>query len=153
MLKKICLFVVTSLLLVACGSKDNVTNLGSGMATPGTHQHFVQELKGGDRVFFALNSTSLDGSSSSVVAAQASWLKKYPSTRVEIQGHADERGTRDYNIALGSKRAQSVKNALIANGVDAGRISIVSFGKERPVKVGNSEESWAVNRRAVSVVR
>ena len=87
-----------------------------------------------------------------ILARQADWLRRYPNVTVTIEGHADERGTREYNLALGERRAQAVKNVLVAMGIPAGRISTISYGKERPAVVGSSEEAYAQNRRAVTTV-
>jgi len=87
-----------------------------------------------------------------VLQTQAQWLARYPNTRVTLEGHADERGTRDYNLALGERRANAAKNYLASLGVDSSRIQTVSYGKERPQALGSNEESWAQNRRAVTVV-
>ena len=87
-----------------------------------------------------------------VLSAQASWLQRYQSVAVRIEGHCDERGTREYNLALGEPRAQAVKNVLVASGIPASRISTISYGKERPIAVGSNEEAWAQNRVAITTV-
>ena len=104
-----------------------------------------------DRVFFDTDKYDIDGEDQATLASQAKWLARYPQTRVTIEGHCDERGTRDYNIALGERRSNSAKNALAGLGVDASRISTISYGKERPDATGSDEQSWARNRRAVTV--
>lgn len=106
----------------------------------------------GDRVFFPTDSISLTSEARTTLDRQIAFLKRYPALQLAIQGHADERGTREYNLALGDRRANAVKEYLMANGVTGGRLSTVSFGKERPEAVGANEESWAQNRRAVSVI-
>jgi peptidoglycan-associated lipoprotein len=91
--------------------------------------------------------------SQSTLDRQAAWLQKYPSVRVSIEGHCDERGTREYNLALGERRASATKDYLVARGVDGGRISTISYGKEKPVALGNDKDSWGQNRRGVTVVQ
>jgi len=107
----------------------------------------------GDRVFFGFDKYDLAGEARRTLELQAAWLKKYPQYKVVVEGHADERGTREYNLALAERRANSVKDYLIALGIDPSRIETISYGKERPVALGHDEESWAKNRRAVSVIR
>ena len=119
--------------------------------TPGSRADFLAQA-GSDTVHFATDSSDLDGESTAILSKQVAWLQKFPNVRVTIEGHCDERGTREYNLALGDRRANSAKNFLISNGVAASRISVISYGKERPVATGSDEESWAQNRRAVTVV-
>ncbi|KJE35159.1 OmpA/MotB [Thalassospira sp. HJ] len=107
----------------------------------------------GDRVFFGFDKYDLAGEARRTLELQAAWLKKYPQYKVVVEGHADERGTREYNLALGERRANSVKDYLIALGIDPSRVETISYGKERPVALGHDEESWAKNRRGVSVIR
>jgi peptidoglycan-associated lipoprotein len=107
----------------------------------------------GDRVFFGFDKYDLAGEARRTLELQAAWLKKYPQYKVVVEGHADERGTREYNLALGERRANSVKDYLIALGIDPSRIETISYGKERPVALGHDEESWSKNRRGVSVIR
>ncbi|BDW96503.1 peptidoglycan-associated lipoprotein [Thalassospira tepidiphila] len=107
----------------------------------------------GDRVFFGFDKYDLAGEARRTLELQAAWLKKYPQYKVVVEGHADERGTREYNLALGERRANSVKDYLIALGIDPSRIETISYGKERPVALGHDEESWGKNRRSVSVIR
>lgn len=113
-----------------------------------------QELQAqvGDRVFFATDAIDLDGQARQTLERQVAFLKRYPDIRLQIQGHADERGTREYNLALGDRRANSVKEYMLANGISAARLATVSYGKERPEAVATNEASWAKNRRAVSVI-
>jgi len=119
--------------------------------TPGSRADFVAQA-GSDTVHFATDSSDIDQEANAILAKQAAWLAKYPNVRVTVEGHCDERGTREYNLALGDRRANSAKNFLVNAGVNAARISVISYGKERPVATGSDEESWAQNRRAVSVV-
>ena len=123
---------------------------GAGAATPGSAQDFVVNV--GDRVFFDTDSTSLNAEAQTVLGRQAQWLALYPNYTVTVEGHADERGTRDYNIALGERRANAAKNYLASLGIDPSRISVISYGKERPAELGSTEEAYAKNRRAVTVV-
>jgi peptidoglycan-associated lipoprotein len=109
-------------------------------------------VKATDRVYFAYDAYNLDGDSSKSLASQVAWLKQFPSTRVEVQGHADERGTRDYNIALGERRAQAVKSYLMAQGIAETRIQTISFGKDKPLDMGHDEAAWARNRNAYTNV-
>lgn len=123
----------------------------SGSATPGSQAHFVANVTS-DRIFFDTDQSSVDAEDQAVLRSQAQWLASYPAARVTIEGHADERGTREYNLALGERRANSAKNYLVSLGVDAGRITTISYGKERPDAVGSDDGSWSRNRRAVTVI-
>ena len=107
---------------------------------------------GSDTVYFGTDEYSLDDAAQATLAAQARWLLANPNVRASIEGHADERGTREYNLALGERRANAARDFLIAQGVPAGRLTVTSWGKERPVAIGSNEEAWAQNRRAVTVV-
>ena len=107
---------------------------------------------GSDTVYFGTDQYALDEASKATLAAQARWMLANSSVRGSIEGHADERGTREYNLALGERRANSAKDYLIANGVPAGRLTVISWGKERPAAQGSDESAWAQNRRAVTVV-
>ena len=106
----------------------------------------------GDTVFFGYDSSQLSDEAMSILDAQAALLNAKPSFRVKIEGHADERGTREYNLALGERRASATRDYLVAKGVDGSRVRIVSYGKERPAVVGSNEDAWAKNRRSVSVL-
>lgn len=123
----------------------------SSAAVPGSRADFLAQV-GSDTVLFDTDGYSLDGEDTAILTKQAAWLKSNPNVRVTIEGHCDERGTREYNLALGDRRANSVKNFLVTNGVAAGQLSTISYGKERPVAMGSDESSWAQNRRAVTVV-
>jgi peptidoglycan-associated lipoprotein len=114
---------------------------------PGTQADLVQNASS-DLVNFATDQSDLDMRARSILEAQAAWLNRYPNLNVMIEGHADERGTREYNLALGERRATSVRNYLIANGVDPRRIDTISYGKEQPLVVGSGQQMWAENRRA-----
>jgi peptidoglycan-associated lipoprotein len=135
----------------ACANKPADNSLASAnAATPGSQQDFVVNV--GDRVFFESDSSELTGQSRGTLDKQAQWLQSYPNYTFTIEGHADERGTREYNIALGARRAQAVRDYLIARGIQARRMRTVSYGKERPVAVCNNISCWSQNRRAVSVL-
>jgi peptidoglycan-associated lipoprotein len=122
---------------------------GAG-AGPGSLQEFTGSI--GDRVFFETDSTELTSAGQATLDKQAAWLNQYPRYTFTIEGHADERGTREYNFALGARRAESTKNYLIAKGVAPARMKTISFGKERPVAVCNDISCWSQNRRAVTVL-
>jgi peptidoglycan-associated lipoprotein len=126
--------------------------LGSsrGMARPGSSQDFAQNV--GDIVYFSTDSTDLSPEAQQTLAGQARWLQQYSQYTITIEGHADERGTREYNIGLGAKRAESVKNFLARNGISGARIRTISYGKERPVAVCNDISCWSQNRRAQTVL-
>lgn len=124
---------------------------GMGAATPGSQSDFVQQMMGSDTIYFALDKYDVDPEDQQALAKQAQWLAQYPNKRATIEGHADERGTREYNLALGERRANSAKNYLISLGVAPARLSTISYGKERPIALGSDEQSWARNRRAVTV--
>lgn len=118
--------------------------------TPGTQQDLVVNV--GDRVFFGYDESDMSAEGKATLDRQVAWLKQYPSVSVTIEGHADERGTREYNLALGERRAASVKTYLLSQGVEASRLNTVSYGKERPAVTEASPSGWAQNRRAVTVV-
>ncbi|MFM7028588.1 MAG: peptidoglycan-associated lipoprotein Pal [Chakrabartia sp.] len=157
------LLVASSLVAVAgCTKKEKPQDLPPPPATPeapapvntgpapGSQADFVASISS-DRIFFDTDKFDVDSEDQAILSSQAQWLQRYPNVRVTIEGHADERGTRDYNIALGARRANAAKNALAALGIDAARISTVSYGKERPDALGSTEADWARNRRAVTV--
>src|SRR5690606_1753492 len=119
--------------------------------TPGSQEDLTAQA--GDRVFFALDSSELDSEARATLEKQAAWLNQYANLNVTIEGHADERGTREYNLALGERRAQAVKNYLISLGISPSRVNTISYGKERPAVLGTGEEAWSRNRRGVTVVQ
>ncbi|MBH0239361.1 peptidoglycan-associated lipoprotein Pal [Methylobrevis albus] len=123
---------------------------GAGAATPGSAQDFVVNV--GDRIFFETDSSEVNFEARATLDRQAAWLGRYPRYTVNVEGHADERGTREYNLALGARRAKSVNDYLISRGVSPQRLRPVSFGKERPVALCNEASCWAQNRRAVTVL-
>lgn len=159
-MKKTALALASALLLLtACDSAstsgsdangmgaNGAPGTGSGVLGTDTHGNSVS-----DRVFFAYDSSVVDSEGQATLDRQAEWLKANTSVTIVLEGHADERGTREYNIALGERRATAAKNYLVNAGVAAKRISTVSFGKERPSVVGHDESSWSQNRRAVTVI-
>ncbi|KPF93845.1 hypothetical protein IP81_01530 [Novosphingobium sp. AAP83] len=117
---------------------------------PGSQADFLASVMS-DMINFDTDRYNIDASDQGILQSQAQWLGRYPAKSITIEGHADERGTRDYNIALGDRRANAAKNYLASLGIDPSRISVVSYGKERPLAIGSDEESWAKNRRAVTV--
>lgn len=167
-MKRTALLVAASLLaLSACAKKppkdlppppaDTTAGNASGGAAngadaivPGSQRDFVASVTS-DRIFFDTDSSDVDAQDRATLQSQAAWLNKYPAKRVTIEGHCDERGTREYNLALGERRANATKNALIALGISADRMSTISYGKERPDALGSDESAWARNRRAVTV--
>lgn len=130
---------------------------GGGAATsasgprPGSQEDLVASV--GDRVFFDTDRSSIRADQRTTLERQAGWLGRYPQVQVTLEGHADERGTREYNLALGQRRANAARDVLVATGVSSSRISTISFGKDRPAALGSDEQAWAQNRRAVTVVR
>ena len=118
---------------------------------PGSRADFLSQA-GTDTIHFATDAYDVDAEDQAILTKQASWLAKYPNVSVTLEGHCDERGTREYNLALGERRANAAKNFLVSAGVSASRISVISYGKERPVATGSDEAAWAQNRRAVTVV-
>lgn len=127
------------------------TGAVTNAVTPGSVEDFRRQV-GSDTVYFAYDSSSLDGEARDTLAKQAAWLVQYPNVRVTLEGHTDERGTRDYNLALGERRANAVATFMQQNGVAAGRVTTISFGKERPAVEGSSESAYAQNRRVVTVL-
>ncbi|WP_197273695.1 peptidoglycan-associated lipoprotein Pal [Porphyrobacter sp. AAP60] len=121
-------------------------------AQVGTQAHFAGAVGSSTTIYFDTDRFNIDTQDAAALQAQAQYFARYPQITFTIEGHADERGTREYNLALGEKRANSAKNYLVSLGVDPGRISVVSFGKERPVALASNESAWAQNRRAASVI-
>ena len=131
---------------------DTTDSSGVGTApVPGSRADFVQNVRS-DRILFETDSYALDDDDRSVLDSQVAWLRANPNVRVTIEGHCDERGTREYNLALGDRRANAAKNYIAARGIDPSRMSVISWGKERPEALGSDESAWAQNRRAVTVV-
>ena len=148
--------LVVGLTVAGCASKKTPNNAadlglgGAGAATPGSAQDFTVNV--GDRIFFDTDSSAIRADAQSTLSKQAQWLNKYGQYRITIEGHADERGTREYNIALGARRAAATRDFLAARGVAANRMKTISYGKERPVAVCDDISCWSQNRRAVTVL-
>lgn len=139
-----------ALALGACANKDvNQTN-AAGAATPGSQQDFVVNV--GDRIFFETDSSELTQQAVGTLNKQVQWLQQYSQYTFTLEGHADERGTREYNIALGARRAQTVRDYLASRGINPGRMRTISYGKERPVAVCDDISCWSQNRRVVTVL-
>jgi peptidoglycan-associated lipoprotein len=148
-------------LLAACESAPTDTGTKSTAATPpaapakpsiapGSEQDFIANV--GDRVFFDYDKFALRADAKATLDKQVAWLKKYPTYKLTVEGHADERGTREYNLALGERRANSVREYLAGNGLTKDRVKTISYGKERPVALGSNEAAWSQNRRSVTVL-
>jgi peptidoglycan-associated lipoprotein len=146
--------VALGLTLSACArhnaDSDVAAGAGYGASGPGSVREFNQTV--GDRVFFDTDQTDLSAAAQATLDKQAAWLNQYPNYSFTIEGHADERGTREYNFALGARRAQTVHDYLVAKGVAASRMKTISYGKERPVAVCDDISCWSQNRRAVTVL-
>jgi peptidoglycan-associated lipoprotein len=134
----------------APGGPGGAGGIGSRNIVPGSQQDL--EVSAGDRIFFSFDRSDISPEAREILTRQADWLRRYPNVTVTIEGHCDERGTREYNLALGERRAQAAKNVLVALGIPTSRISTISYGKERPAVVGSTEDAYAQNRRAVTVV-
>jgi len=153
-LNKITLALVMTLFLGACTTQQKATAPSSGPTDDAyTGTETVKFLADGvpDRVFFATNKSDLTTAASATLAKQATYLKANPTLNVVLEGHADERGTREYNLALGERRATAAKNYLISNGIAANRIKVISYGKEKPANPASNALAWSQNRRAVTV--
>ena len=133
------------------GAGTTDPNAGAGAVVPGSDADFQRSVSS-NTVLFGLDQYDIDATARAILDSQSEWLARNPGVRVTIEGHADERGTREYNLGLGDRRANAAKNYLAARGVDPSRMNVISYGKERPVALGSDEESWARNRRAVTVV-
>lgn len=147
--------LMASLAIAGCASKKTPNSaadlgLGGGVATPGSAQDFTVNV--GDRIFFDTDSTSIRADAQGILARQAQWLNKYGSYAIVVEGHADERGTREYNLALGARRAAATRDYLVGRGVAANRVKTITYGKERPVAVCDDISCWSQNRRAVTTL-
>jgi peptidoglycan-associated lipoprotein len=148
-------------LLAACASKppanngmssgNTMTQSNQGSIVPGSQEDLVANV--GDRVFFALNTSTLSDEAQATLTKQANWLAKYPNVRVQVAGNCDDRGTEEYNLALGNRRANATRDFLVAKGVSTDRISTISYGKDRPTALGDNEQAWAQNRNTITSVR
>ena len=172
MFYKFFISIIMVLFVAACATtpKDSADSSGSGSTSSGSDvssEGTITETVGsgivsgsqedlivnvGDRVFFGYDSSDLDSDALELLQDQVAWLKQNSDVTVTIEGHCDERGTREYNLALGEKRAQAVKNYLIGLGINPDRVSTISYGKERPAVVGSNDGAWAQNRRSVTIV-
>jgi peptidoglycan-associated lipoprotein len=142
--------VMAALAIAGCAKNADQTAGMAGAATPGSQQDFVVNV--GDRVFFETDSSELTDQARATLDKQSQWLNNYNRYAFTVEGHADERGTREYNIALGARRAETVREYLISRGISAQRMRTISYGKERPVAVCNDISCWSQNRRAVTVL-
>jgi peptidoglycan-associated lipoprotein len=148
---KFAAILLGALAIAGCAKNAQNDQVGmAGAATPGSQQDFIVNV--GDRVFFETDSSELTPQSRATLDKQAQWLNQYANYAFTIEGHADERGTREYNIALGARRAQTVREYLVSRGIQAQRMHTISYGKERPVAVCNDISCWSQNRRAVTVL-
>ena len=156
---KMALAGLAALALAACSSDPEQPTVQATTApapaapagpTPGSQQDLVVNV--GDRVFFDTDQSSLRADARATLQRQAAWLNQYPNVRVTLEGHADERGTREYNLALGARRANAAREYLISRGVAGNRVKVVSYGKERPIEICSEEACYAQNRRAVTVL-
>jgi peptidoglycan-associated lipoprotein len=132
------------------GSDVDVASVDSSAPIPGSQEDLMQNV--GDRVFFEYDSAVLTPDGRRTLERQAEWLRLFPEQSIMVEGHCDERGTREYNLALGERRASAARDYLVAFGMDSSRITTTSYGKERPFALGHNEESWKLNRRSVTVV-
>jgi len=163
----IALAAASALALSACAKKPpeqlppeplpNATPAPTTPAPPsgpieGSQAHFRQVMAGQDTIYFDTDKFDIDSQDAAALRSQAQYLMQYPQIRATVEGHCDERGTREYNLALGERRANAAKNYLVSLGVPAARLSTISYGKERPVATGSNESAWAQNRRAVTLV-
>ncbi|MBI1777226.1 MAG: peptidoglycan-associated lipoprotein Pal [Proteobacteria bacterium] len=164
---KLVSLIAASILLAACETAPSTTGAAGGAGagststatttatpsgpTPGSQQDLVVNV--GDRVFFDFNKSDLKPEARRTLERQAAWLKQYGNVRVAVEGHCDERGTREYNLALGERRANAAKDYLVSLGIPAARLSTISYGKERPAVLGSNEAAWSQNRRGVTVVQ
>ncbi|RST84949.1 peptidoglycan-associated lipoprotein Pal [Aquibium carbonis] len=155
------LALVMALAVTGCASKkipNSAADLGlgaggagaGGVARPGTQQDFTVNV--GDRIFFDTDSSVVRADAQQILARQAQWLNQYPSYTITVEGHADERGTREYNLALGARRAAAARDFLVSRGVAGNRLRTISYGKERPVAVCDDISCWSQNRRAVTLL-
>jgi peptidoglycan-associated lipoprotein len=159
----IALALVSALSLAACTKKTSTAGLGpNGLGGPGSGlAGSAGQVAGspddfkinvGDRIFFQMDQSTLVAEAEDTLTKQAAWLKQYPDVTIQVEGHSDERGTREYNISLSARRAVATRNFLISQGISSARISTIAYGKERPAALCDAEECWSQNRRAVTVI-
>nr|WP_321983492.1 peptidoglycan-associated lipoprotein Pal [uncultured Lichenicoccus sp.] len=146
-------------MLAACSGENANTGAASGMgasaaptgaAAPGSEADLVANV--GDRVYYALNESNLSSDAQGTLDRQAAWLARYPQVTIQVAGNCDDRGTEEFNIALGERRANAARDYLVSKGVSAGRITTISYGKDRPTALGDDEQSWQQNRNAITAV-
>ncbi|SFP31361.1 peptidoglycan-associated lipoprotein Pal [Qipengyuania nanhaisediminis] len=135
----------------APGADASTGQSTSNQPIPGSHADFLAKMGGQDIIYFDTDRYNIDDIDAAALRSQANWLRQYPNKMARIEGHADERGTREYNLALGERRANAARNYLISIGIDGSRLAVVSYGKERPVALGSNEEAWQKNRRAATI--
>ncbi len=158
MTTKLLAAVALASLLAACSTPPKPTAVSTGAGNtaaagpvPGSQEDLV--AKAGDRVFFAFDKSNLSPEAQATITKQAEFLKQFPQDRVQVAGNTDERGTEEYNIALGQRRANADRDFLVAQGISASRITTISYGKDRPTALGSNEEAWAQNRNAITTVQ
>ena len=149
-MKKLLSMFCAVLALSACSTMSGSSLFGGSECESKMARDFMENAE--DRVFFAFDSSAISLDAAEVLDTQVKWLKDHEEVKVVVQGYCDERGTREYNLALGERRANAVKQYLVSKGIAADRISVISYGKERPAVLGSNEAAWAQNRRAVTVV-
>jgi len=148
---KLAIFCAAFLALAGCSKKNTpVLDSEAGSATPGSVAEFQTVV--GDRIYFIVDQSNLTPEAQDTLTKQAEWLKRYGNVTVQVEGHADERGTREYNIALSARRATVTREFLAAQGIEPSRVTTIAFGKERPVALCDAESCWSQNRRAVTIV-
>src|SRR5260221_9650132 len=140
--------IALAVVMAACSSQQEAAAPATTTVTPGSVADFRQNV--GDRVFFDTDMSTIREDGRATLNRQAEWLKKYTNYQITVEGHCDERGTREYNLALGERRANAARQYLVAQGVPAARVKTISYGKERPDPVGSDDAAWALNRRAVT---
>jgi len=148
--------LVAGLALASCAKNKKLNSaddlgLTANNATPGSPQDFTINV--GDRIFFDTDSSSIRADAAQTLQKQAQWLNQYPNYQITVEGHSDERGTREYNLALGARRAQAARDYLAAQGVPSNRMRTISYGKEKPVATCDDDSCWSQNRRGVTVLR
>ena len=150
-MKKLLSLFCAIIALSGCSALSESSLFGGSECESKMARDFMENAE--DRDFFAFDSSAISPDAAEVLDTQVKWLKKHQNVNVVVQGYCDERGTREYNLALGERRANAVKQFLVSQGVEAARISTISYGKERPAVLGNNEAAWAQNRRAVTVIK
>ncbi|MBE6448180.1 MAG: peptidoglycan-associated lipoprotein Pal [Alphaproteobacteria bacterium] len=150
-MKKLLSLFCAVIALSGCSALSESSLFGGSECESKMARDFMEHAE--DRVFFAYDSSAISPDSAEILDTQVKWLKKHENVNVVVQGYCDERGTREYNLALGERRANAVKQFLVSQGVAADRVSTISYGKERPAVLGSNEAAWAQNRRAVTVIK